>query len=66
MRDKSTGRDCDPDPFVPRSHLKFQIGPNSHPRKVVRYLTRGNAQIDPVKLEKAAKRHVHPRHKRSA
>jgi hypothetical protein len=66
MRDKSTGRECDPKPFVPRNHLRFQIGPNSHPRKVVRYLTRGEAEIDPTKLAKIAKRHVHPRSKRSA
>lgn len=65
MRDKSMGRDCDP-VFVPRKWTKFQIGPNTHPRKVVRWMTRAKATIRPDVLVRAAARHVHPRHKRVA
>lgn len=40
MRDKSTGRDCDPI-FVPRKAEAFSIGPNSSIRKVQRWFDRG-------------------------
>lgn len=66
MRDKSTGRACDPNPFIPREPFKFEIGPNSHPRKVRRWMARGGFEIDTAKLAKIAARHIHPRSKRSA
>lgn len=64
MRNKSTHRECDPDPFVPRKTSSFNIGPNSHPSKVARWMNRAEFEIDPAKLKKAAARHIHPRHKR--
>jgi len=67
MRNKSTGRDCDPKPFVPRKATSFEIGPNSHPRKVARWFAAGGGIILPAaKLAKAAARHTHPRIKRRA
>jgi hypothetical protein len=67
MRNKSTGRpEVDPDPFIPRKASSFDIGPNSHPSKVQRWMNRAEFNIDPAKLAKIAKRHVHPRHKRNA
>lgn len=64
MRDKSHGRECDPQPFVPRKATTFSIGPNSHPRKAQRYLDRGGVEIKEHILAKAAARNVHPRHLR--
>lgn len=68
MRNKSTGRDCDPKPFVPRKDTSFQIGPNSHPRKVTRWLKRREAAIEEAAREdiltktakKVVKRHINP------
>lgn len=67
MRDKSTGRDCDPDPFVPRKPHKFGIGPNSNPNKVARWMRRGGGvEMNEKRMEKARRRHIHPRIKRPA
>lgn len=64
MRNKSLGRTCDPK-FVQRTAFRFQIGPNTNPNKVQRWLNRGQIVIDPAKLAKIAARHVHPAHKRA-
>jgi hypothetical protein len=58
VRNKSTGRpNVDPNPFVPRKATSFQIGPNTHPSKATRWMTRGQIEIDPVKLAHIAKRY---------
>jgi hypothetical protein len=60
MRNKSLGRECDP-VFVPRSQLRFQIRPNSSPRKVQRWLNRGGGSPLLRSLEAIAADHVHPK-----
>jgi hypothetical protein len=60
MRNKSLGRDCDP-LFVPRNHYRFQIGPNSSPRKVQRWLARGGGAPLLRTPEAIAADHIHPK-----
>jgi hypothetical protein len=47
--------------FSPRKESRFQIGPNSSPRKVVRWLNRGGGSPLNASIEVIAKRHIHPR-----
>jgi hypothetical protein len=63
MRNKSLGRECDP-AFVPRGASSFQIGPNSSPRKVQRWLNRGGGVRPSRLLHVLEARHIHPRHLR--
>lgn len=64
MRDKSHGRPCDPKPFVPRSHFRFSMGPNSSVRKFQRWINRGGG-VAPLKLlNELTSRHIHPRRRR--
>lgn len=60
MRNKSLGRECDPK-FYPRDASTFQIGPNSSPRKVQRWLSRGGGSPRLRSLEDIAADHVHPK-----
>jgi hypothetical protein len=47
--------------FRPRSFAKFQIGPNSHPSKVARWLGRGGGVPLTRTPEQIAAAHIHPR-----
>lgn len=50
---------------TPRTQHRFQIGPNSHPRKVQRWFRLGGGIVlKPEEMAIAAARHVHPRRKR--
>lgn len=64
MRNKSTGRDCDPDPFVQRTPTTFQINANSNPNKVSRWLRRAGGAPLVRPLDKIAAAHIHPRYLR--
>ena len=56
MRDKSTGRECDPKPFVRR-----RMPVEAHPM----HTSVRQRRIAPITItEKMQRRHVHPRHKR--
>jgi hypothetical protein len=58
MRDKSTGRECDPKPFVRR-----QMPVEVHPMQ----MSLRQRRIAPIEITAQMKeRHVHPRHKRRA
>lgn len=50
--------------FTPRKFTKFRIGPNSHPRKVSRWLGRSGGSPITRTPKQIAADHIHPRHKR--
>lgn len=52
--------------FGSRKDTRFQIGPNSHPRKVARWFARGGGVPMLRTPEKMAGAHIHPRSKRVA
>jgi len=51
--------------FTPRHHSSFDIGPNSSPRKVARWLARGGGSPIARTPAQMAKAHIHPRSKRA-
>jgi hypothetical protein len=63
-KDKSGDRFLDRDgnsTFIPRKAAAFDIGPNSSPRKVSRWIARGGG-VRPLRTpEQMAKAHIHPR-----
>jgi hypothetical protein len=66
MRDKSHGRSCDPDPFIPRGLHRFAINETTSPRKLARWIRRGGGvALSAPKMAKAVARHVHPRRDRA-
>jgi hypothetical protein len=63
-KDKSGDRYRDRDgnsTFIPRKAAAFEIGPNSNPRKVSRWLGRGGGVKVQRSAEDMAKAHIHPR-----
>lgn len=56
MRDKSTGRKCDPKPFVQR-----EVPVEANPM----HMSLRQRRIVPIEITaKMRRRHIHPRHKR--